>query len=254
MISETQRREAFRDTSERQQPRYRLAILDNDQLAFACLKDYLSSHDTPFELVFHAFNGMSAFDRIIDHPKEPLPDCILLAQPFDDFKVPFVCNRLRLATAGMPIMAMVTSESPYHAEELKRNGAQGIVEKTTPQYVFTALEEMMGQSTQAQAGFCPCETAHLKLQELSRGITKLPPRVEELMLKIVSKHCTLSQAAAEMNILPVTGRKYTRQLRLAFGINDTTAAIKAWSAQHLNLLREESQGIEAEQTSQASDQ
>lgn len=117
MIPESQSQPTFGDAPERQQSRYRLAILDNDQLAYACLKDYLLKHDTPFQLAFHAFNGLSAFDRLIDHPRQPLPDCILLAQPFDDFHVPFVCNRLRVATAGMPIMAMVTSSSPYHAEE-----------------------------------------------------------------------------------------------------------------------------------------
>lgn len=194
---------------------------------------------------------MSAFDRLIDHPRQPLPDCILLAQPFDDFHVPFVCNRLRVATAGMPIMAMVTSSSPYHAEELKRNGAQGMVEKTTPQYVFTALEEMMEQSTRAQDGFCSCESAHLKLQERIRGITKLPPRVEELMLRIVSKHRTVAQAAAEMNITPTTGRKYTMPLRQVLGIDDTNDAITKWAEQHPALLQEEARGIKAWQTARS---
>lgn len=229
---------------------YRLAVLDNDQFAFAYLKDYLSTHSTPFELTFHSSNGMTAFDRLVDHPKEPLPDCILLAQPFDDFHVPFICNRLRLASAKVPILGMVTKISDYHTNELKFNGAQGVVEKTTPQHVLAILHKMMTHERQAQDGFCTCHEAHIELETRMHPIN-LPPRVEEFVLKMACERRTVTQVAQEMGITAPTGRKYTMLLRKALGVQSTEQAVQEWIRANTDLIEEERTGINMEQLTHA---
>ncbi|MGO5287946.1 hypothetical protein [Pseudoscardovia suis] len=229
---------------------YKLAVLDNDQFALTYLKDYLSTHNTPFELTFHSFDGMSALDRLIDHPKEPLPDCILLAQPFDDFHVPFICNRLRLASAKTPILGMVMKMSEYHTCELKRNGAQGVVEKTTPQQVLAVLHKMLTHERQAQDGFRTCQEAHIDL-ETRMHPTSLPPRVEEFILKMVCNHRTATQVAKEMGITATTGRKYTMLLRKAMGTQSTEQAIQEWINENTELVEEDHEGTKTEQPTQA---